>query len=254
MSKNVTIYLLLLIMMPTGSYYATSAPIRIVKNGKPLAAIVIASEASEQVRSAANTLQLYVQKASQAKIPIIPSSEISHHDSRIHIRVGPSNLSLKLQLILQEMDGDGFIISFPSPKDILIIGPTDWGTEFGIYEFLETYLGIRWLMPGPAGEHVPINKTIDIPSQDIKQEPAFFSRQLSGFRGSEQKEWARRNRMHGSVKFGHNLKNIFPPEKYTKTHPEFYPIHKSTSAPKANNFCQKTIKITCGSLDSQRRV
>jgi hypothetical protein len=30
--------------------------------------------------------------------------------------------------------------------------------------------------------------------------------------------------MHGKIHFHHNLINLFPPEQYTKTHPEFFPI------------------------------
>jgi hypothetical protein len=240
--KITAIGLLILTIIPACSYGATFTPLRIVENAKPRAVIIIAPDASEQLRSAAKTLQTYVQKTSQAKLPIEQSNKISSNNKRIHIWIGPSNHSQKLQPVLQEMDGDGFIISFPTSKDILIVGPTDWGTEFGIYEFLEKFLGIRWLMPGPDGEHVPVKTTIEIPAQEIKQEPAFFSRQLSGFRGSQQIQWARRNRMHGRVKFHHNLINIFPPEKYTKTHPEFYPIHNDASASQGKRYLPKTNK------------
>jgi len=47
---------------------------------------------------------------------------------------------------------------------------------------------------------------------------------MSGLRGKEQIDWARRNRMHSSVSFHHNLIRLFPPEKYTKTHPQFFPL------------------------------
>ena len=41
------------------------------------------------------------------------------------------------------------------PSQVIIAGPTPYGTEFGVYEFLERYVGVRWLMPGPDGEDVP---------------------------------------------------------------------------------------------------
>jgi hypothetical protein len=239
MPRILKIGLLLLIMMPSCANGANCASIRIVENGNPKANIVIAPDASAQVRSAARTLQLYIRKSTKAKIAIVPSNSNPTDDGQIRIWVGPSTPSRILQPILQKMDGDGFIISFPSKKDIFVIGPTDWGTEFGIYEFLEKYIGIRWLMPGPDGEYVPVNNTIDIPAQEIKEEPAFFSRELSGFGGPEQRQWARRNRMHGRVKFHHNLKNIFPPEKYTNTHPEFFPIHKNSSGIKKQRYLPK---------------
>ncbi|MFQ5808954.1 MAG: DUF4838 domain-containing protein, partial [Armatimonadota bacterium] len=67
---------------------------------------------------------------------------------------------------------------------------------------------------------------IDVPTEPVRDEPAFFSRLFSGLRGSAWTTWARRNRMHGRVSFHHNLLRLFPPETYTKTHPEFFPIQK----------------------------
>ncbi len=32
-------------------------------------------------------------------------------------------------------------------------------------------------------------------------------------------------RMHGRIGFHHNLIRLFPPETYTQTHPEFFPLH-----------------------------
>ena len=37
-------------------------------------------------------------------------------------------------------------------KHVVIAGPTPYGTEFGVCEFLERYVGGRRLMPGPYGE------------------------------------------------------------------------------------------------------
>jgi hypothetical protein len=199
--------------------------IRIVDNGKPVASIVISKASSEQVHSAAKLLQDYVKKASKATLPIREASDIrSGENKQVLILVGPSKYVNTLKSGLNQLDDDGFVIAFPDKKNIVIAGPTDWGTEFGVYEFLERYVGVRWLLPGPEGEHVPEHSTLDIPIQKVREEPAFFSRQLSGLRGNGQTMWARRNRMHGRIQFHHNLLRLFPPEEYTKAHPEFFPI------------------------------
>jgi hypothetical protein len=95
-----------------------------------------------------------------------------------------------------------------------------------VYEFLERYIGVRWLMPGAAGEFIPAHKKLSVLARNIKGKPAFASRLLSGLKGPEQYLWARHNRMHGQIKFHHNLFNLFPPAIYTKTHPEFFPVIK----------------------------
>jgi hypothetical protein len=201
--------------------------VRLVENGEPLGAIVVSKDASEQLRDAAATLREYVEKASKARLPVLDSYGAlgSKEKLRLRVWVGPSEFGNRLKLGLDQLDDDGFVIAFPDKENIVIIGPTDWGTEFGVYEFLEAYVGVRWLLPSPAGEYVPRCDTIDIPSREVRREPAFFSRQLSGLRGKIQSTWARRNRMHGRIEFHHNLFRLFPPEKYVGTHPELFPIH-----------------------------
>ena len=198
--------------------------IKIVENGKPKAVIVVSENASEQVKSAAKTLSEYIKKTSSAKISVSITSGIPSINQEIKIWVGRSKYVNKLKYDLDKLDEDGFIIAFPNEKNIVIVGPTDWGTEFGVYAFLEKYVGVRWLLPGTDGEYIPEHTTLDIPIQEIWEEPAFFSRNMSGFRGELQATWARRNRIHSRVSFHHNLLNLFPPEKYTKTHPEFFPL------------------------------
>lgn len=198
--------------------------IRIVDNGKPKAIIAISEKASAQVESSAGILREYIEMASKAKLPLNTTSGWFLKKSRIKIWIGHSKYVDKLKLNLNELEDDGFIIAFPNQKNILIVGKTDWGTEFGVYEFLERYVGVRWLLPGTNGEHVPEHSSLDIPIQEIRQNPAFFSRHMSGFKGEAQTTWARRNRIFPAVSFHHNLLNLFPPEKYTKTHPNFFPI------------------------------
>jgi hypothetical protein len=197
--------------------------IRIFDIGKYNATIIIDSQASKQVRDLATLLAKYFQLSTGVAISV---SEKHAEGKPIRIHVGPSDYVNRQVQHLGELDGDGFIIDFPDRHNIVIVGPTELGTEFGVYEFLERYLGVRWLLPGPDGEYVPTHRVVDIPTQAIRQEPVFFSRLLSGLRGEVQSTWARRNRMHGRIQFGHNLINLFPPEKYTRTHPEFFPIRE----------------------------
>ncbi|MCI5156843.1 MAG: hypothetical protein D3906_00055, partial [Candidatus Electrothrix sp. AUS1_2] len=218
---------ILLLLAAIPALAASSKVLRIVDNGKPHAVIIIAPTASKQIRNAAKTLQEYIQKASQAKILITDNAEETEN-GQIRIWLGVSKYVSAVKPVLKKMDGDGLLISFPTSKDIVIIGPTDWGTEFGVYEFLERYIGVRWLFPGTAGEYIPSMTTIEVAMHTVRKEPVFFSRQFSGFRGAEQVQWARRNRnpLLGRIYFMHNLLNLFPPEQYVKTHPDFFPVTK----------------------------
>ena len=201
--------------------------IRIVEEGKPLAAVVVPADASRQDLAAANLLARYVNASSGAELPVVDESKLAESSPTVRVHVGQTERVKRLDLGLDRMDDDGFVIKGVDYANIAIVGPTDYGTEYGVYEFLERYVGIRWLMPGEDGDDVPEHATIDVSIEEVRQEPAFFSRLFSGLRTDAQRTWARRNRMHGRVSFHHNLLRLFPPETYTRTHPHFFPVIKS---------------------------
>ncbi len=200
-------------------------PIRIVEQRKARAAVVVPAKCDAGIRQAADLLARYVKESSGAELPIIEEPAAAPEGMCVTIHVGEDAYVKGLNLKIDDLDDDGYVIRGVDGKHVVIAGPTAWGTEFGVYEFLERYLGVRWLMPGPNGDDVPPHKTIDVPADEVRQEPAFFSRLFSGLVG-EQVTWARRNRMHGRVGFHHHLQKLIAPEKYTKTHPHFFPIRK----------------------------
>ncbi|MHA6482763.1 DUF4838 domain-containing protein [Paenibacillus sp. strain BS8-2] len=139
------------------------------------------------------------------------------------IYVGKFGLSVQEQLtLLQDLDSDGFVIH-QNGKKITIAGPTSWGTEFGVSEFLERYVGVLWLMPGEDWEDVPESNQLSVPIGDeVSEEPAFFSRTFEVSPWSTEEQWKRNNKIHWHIDFGHNLYNLFPPAVYKDTNPEFY--------------------------------
>ena len=208
-----------------GACHAVEVPV--VKNGVPAAVIVISRDAGSQLETAARTLADYVKEASGAELPVLKDDALTSLKGTV-ICVGKSALTAGQLAPRESLDEDGFIISTRGNR-IIIQGPSDWGTEFGVYEFLERFVGVRWLLPGADGTDVPLAKTITVPEGTVMDEPVFFSRLLSGLRGEQQTKWARFNRMHGRVSFHHNLIRLFPPETYTKTHPEFFPMKDGKS-------------------------
>jgi hypothetical protein len=211
--KPLTVGLLSLALIASG---ASAMPL--VVDNQPRAVIVVADDASKQLRDAALVLQKYVRQSTGAQLPI---------------HIGRSAYTDAQKLEISKLDGDGFVLKGIDAKSYVITGPTDWGTEFGVYEFLERYLGVRWLFPTEDGTHVPQKKTLDVPDDEVRQQPAYWSRQVypiaeswkenTSFRGAAA-EWGRRNRLHTRIEFHHNLKNLFPVSKYGQTHPEFYPL------------------------------
>ncbi len=197
---------------------AMAAPVTIVEDGQAKAVIVLTSESVGLV-SAATEMQESIAEASGATLDIVAAPV----DGMASIHIGQTDMEQAVP-VMDDLDDDGFYIDFPEADEVLIIGPTDYGTEYGVYEFLERYVGVRWVLPGEDGRDVPAQATIAIPDTVVRDEPKFFSRLMSGWRGEAQSTWTRRMRMHGRIGFHHNLIQLFPPETYTATHPEFFPL------------------------------
>ena len=222
----------LLAMFLAATPLCAAPTLDVVRDGQPVASIVVDAEATDQIKGAATLLASCVEESTGAALPIV--NEAPEGQTTIFIGWGPAVEAFELDQ--EELDNDGFDIAFPDERSIVILGPTDYGTEFGVYEFLERYVGVRWLLPGPDGTDIPKQATITVEAEAVRQEPAFFSRLFSGLRGGAQGAWARRNRMHGRISFHHNLLRLFPPETYTKTHPEFFPIRNGERfLPPTNN-------------------
>jgi hypothetical protein len=186
-----------------GNIAWSAEPIRIVLDGQPRAAVVLPADVDGQTEAAARVLVDYVRQSSGAELSIAKGSVSEADKQSVTIHVGRSEHVDRLHPELDQLDDDGFVIHGVDPSQVIIAGPTPYGTEFGVYEFLERFVGVRWLLPGPDGDDVPAVRTITVAEGTITDEPAIFSRLFSGLRGGWQTKWARRNRMHGRVSFHH---------------------------------------------------
>lgn len=210
-----------------------SPHIELVSNGQAHAVVVTSVYTDARTAAAAQSLTHYVQQSTGQLLPVMTTAAYEadpNYADKVPIYVGTTGVGGDPDAWskISELDGDGFGI-FPYGSTITIIGPTAWGTEFGVYEFLERYVGIRWLMPGEDGEDIPQSGSLSIPAGDVIEQPVFKSRVFSPiFEGgksnySVQIKWSARNRMHYRDQFHHNLYKMFPPSIYGTTHPEYYP-------------------------------
>ncbi len=183
------------------------------------ATIVIPEASTAHRRETAALLGRYIEKSTGAELPI---GSVAGEGLAIH--VGRSPYVDSLDLDIDSLDADGFVLKGVDKRNYVIVGPTDYGTEFGVCEFLERYLGVRWLLPGEHGTDVPKRSALHVSPNEVRGEPAFYSRFMSGLQTKDQQTWARRLRMHGRIAFHHNLYKLFPPSEYAASHPEFFPV------------------------------
>ena len=252
----------------------------IVKDGKPNARIVVGDDVSPSAKFAAKELADYVFKSTGAKLPF--SNELID-DGKVEIVIGAGELAKSLGVDTKVLTRDAFriktigrrifILGIDDPKmdveasltkSVTIYGWKWHGFEhatiFGVYDFLERYVGVRWYLPIDIGEVVPKTKTIIVPEIDIEDSPKKMGRFIHtyygaddrddpypkkvdrakrgyegyrpGFEGKENEEFVKRrnlffmrmrhetNRSVGN----HTMFRLISPEQFGESHPEFFAL------------------------------
>lgn len=216
-----------------GGAGALAEEVALVRSGTAVGAIVVPDTASEQLQRSAEFLRDYVAKSTGAVLPI---QETAGDLPAIHL--GATSLIPKHDL--EGLGRSGFVAKRVGEKVFVITGETDWGTEFGMYDFLERHLGVRWLAPTELFTEVPKHETVLLPKGDLREEPVFLAREFFPLEvDNEPKDaarsegplwyrqadmWGRANRLLADVVFHHYLKDMLPPSKFGASNPEFYPM------------------------------
>ncbi len=147
-------------------------PMYIVENGKSEYSIVIDENADECILTAANELQTYLKKISGAELEIVDETVFEGEKAII---LGETELGESIKEIDRtQINEDGFRL-YSNGGYLLIAGEDSRGTLYGVYTFLEEYLGVRWFTP--TLEVVPESKDIIIDAAiDRLVEPSFAIR------------------------------------------------------------------------------
>jgi len=173
---------------------SNAAPFTLVKAGRAQAVIVIPDlSPRRKADKAAKELQVHVEKACDAVLPIVKSSE---YQGGPVIFVGESEASRKAGFDAQGLAVEQFRVS-TGPRALAIMGydaetfeavgpngqkvteKTDsQGTLFGVYDFLERYLGVRWYWPGELGTIVPRRSDLVVGPLDYRDGPVMKYRRM----------------------------------------------------------------------------
>jgi len=223
----------------------------LVKDGRPLATIVIAKEAvdskpykpavgvkpepAQKIRLAADELQRYIEKISGAKLPIVGEDEAIEGPL---VLVGASKKTEALKLgipsgLTPERKEEGYLIV--SKGDTLVLAGNDLGpyqgTFYSVSEFLNRQ-GVRWFMPSEFGEFVPKLATIAVKDIEFRDKPDFIVRSWHGNLAPElladDAIWRLRNKLVLNfadiiaIPGDTSLRRYMPDKELIKTHPEYF--------------------------------
>lgn len=231
-----------------------SKPLTLAKDGKANVEIVVHKDSSPVVRYAAEELRTRLNQATGADIKIVKART----GNIPAIILGDNKWIRALGVDVTSLPRDGFVIK--RVVDVIVIAGVDdpyvdpakklrsgyWGqmferaTLFGVYDFLERFVGVRYYFPGEIGTVVPKRGVLTVPAMDIVEAPDFSLRSLSwyhgaGFKpGNKKDDFERGNlemyRLRGqtrSIPNCHGLSRVGLPERYAKSNPEFFALLKN---------------------------
>lgn len=168
----------------------------IVRNGKSDYTIVLPQNAGECLNYAAEELQSFIEQSTGAILPISVEDCINYTSQSCIISLGNTVIRSdhNLESDFESLNGDGFYLQ-TADSSLFICGAIDRGTLYGVYEFLERALKIKFY----AADCTVVPKTTELKlnAMNIKQVPAFKYRaalQRSIYREDADKAYYARSR------------------------------------------------------------
>jgi hypothetical protein len=193
--------------------------------------IVVDSEAIPSEKYAAQEFQRFFEQATGILLPV--------HDTNVnasnHAYIGNSAALTEsgIMVDVSELGEEGLHVIIK--KNLLaIVGGRPRGTLYGVYQFLEDELGVRFLTHDHT--HVPVSSKARILCREYVYKPPFSFRWSYYAENSKRPDFAARLRVNtvtadeklggktGQNLISHSFHKLVPFSKYGKDHPEYYAL------------------------------
>ena len=205
------------------------AKLRIAAGGHPAVRVVVAADATETERFAADELALFLHLVTGARFQV--SEDPGRPGGRL--LVGPSAAAmLGAGLDLAQLASEEILVRSVG-GDLVLAGGSPRGTLYAVYAFLEDVVGCRFWTA--TASHIPWKPSLTITDLAIRFKPPLEYREPYWFVTFDE-AWAARNMANGTRAGGdalrggrqvyegfvHTFYSLIPPEKYFAAHPEWF--------------------------------
>ncbi|HIJ73644.1 MAG TPA: hypothetical protein HPP83_06025 [Candidatus Hydrogenedentes bacterium] len=180
--------------------------------------VIVGDAASDSERFAAEEFCAYWELTTGHGIAVAAAPS-----DGVNVWIGRDGVPEKLihTLDLEGLGADGLCIKTVDDSNLLIVGGRERGTMYGVYEFFERYMGVRWLTPEVT--HIPAPPRT-LPKMDYRFVPVFEYRCSTYL--TREDGVSRYQRVHrwlqGPGFGGHTFYRLVPPRQYYPEHPEYF--------------------------------
>jgi len=203
--------------------------ITIYADGQSKASIVVADDAIEPEKHAANELSYFLNQVTGGTFDVACKADSTTN----RLLVGPGAAKLADPNFSTEGLGHEGIVIRTVGNDLILAGGRPRGTLYAVYTFLENEAGCRWW--SSKGCTIPQKAALRVEKLNVRFVPKLEYREPFWFDAFDG-DWAVRNKANGhqarlGVKHGgkhnyegfvHTFYRLIPPEKYFKDHPEWF--------------------------------
>jgi hypothetical protein len=196
--------------------------------------ILIPAHVTAFEQQAASVLQNYLMQISGAALPIITADK---HRSPYEIVLGQNERldELNTGINYAVLKEDGFAIKTDSSR-LIIAGGNEKGTLYGVYSFLEKYLGCR--MYTPKVKIIPSKPQITLGNINDQQVPVigFRDTHYRATWDAEYTDWHKLDHAPDGERtdwgmWVHTFNELVPPQVYYQAHPEWFAMVKGKRLP-----------------------
>lgn len=228
------------------------AEMALASRGQAQAVILTQPGATPAEGHAARELAHFLGKITGAKFTVTEAGA-NLPPSAILVGPGPVARSAFPGVPWDQLTGEERIVQ--TKKGLLLLaGGRPRGTLYAVYGFLQDVGKIRWWTPWAT--HIPSQPELSVPELDIRERPAFESRDPFWYPAFDQ-DWAVRNfsnsqharltpELGGSIRykgFVHTFYPLVPPEKHFTNNPEWFSLLKGRRTHERGQLCLTNPKL-----------
>ena len=200
--------------------------IYLFENGASPYKIVVGENASENETLAAEELAYFFEQATGVTLEILPDTAAdAGAGRRLYIGRNAMQAAAGVAADRSQLTDDGFVIRTDN-GNVYILGATDLGTVYGVYEFLTCNIGFRAYADDEY--YVDAADTFELMNVNVSEKPDFAKRWTCYYEPIRDTAFARRLRMQSHNDFwglwAHSVFQVVPPEVYQEAHSDWYSL------------------------------
>jgi hypothetical protein len=207
----------------------TNETMTVAQDGRAKAVIVVAADATEPERHAADELAGFLRQITGAEF----ETQAPPAAGQSRLLVGPDAAKLaEADFSTAGLGSDGIVIRTVD-DDLILAGGRPRGTLYAVYTFLEDYGGCRWW--SSKASTIPVKPTLEVGRLNVRYVPPLEYRETFWFDAFDG-NWAVRNKSNGHSErlddkrggkhsyagFVHTFYSLIQPNKYFDDHPEWF--------------------------------